>query len=43
MPKIMSEEEKQKKEQIILENAKEMFDESDFSAITMNRLVVTLI
>lgn len=38
MTKIMSKEEKQKKEQTIINNAKEMFDESDFSAITMNAL-----
>lgn len=38
MPKILSEDEKLKKEQIILEYAKEMFDTSDFSAITMNAL-----
>ncbi|SHO44681.1 TetR/AcrR family transcriptional regulator [Anaerocolumna xylanovorans] len=38
MPTVLSEEEKQKKEQIILENAKEMFDTSDFSTITMNAL-----
>lgn len=38
MPTILSEEEKRKKEQIILENAKEMFDTSDFPTITMNAL-----
>lgn len=38
MPKILSEEEKKKREQLILENAIKMFDSSSFSEITMNAL-----
>jgi len=38
MPKILSEDEKNKREQLILENAMELFDSSSFSKITMNAL-----
>lgn len=38
MPKILSEDEKNKREQLILENAMELYDSSSFSEITMNAL-----
>ena len=38
MPKVLSEKERKQKEEVILENAMEMFDASSFSEITMNAL-----
>lgn len=38
MPKIISEKEKRLKEELIMQNAIEMFEESNFSEITMNAL-----
>ena len=38
MPKIQSEEEKKDRERLILENAIELYDSSNFSEITMNAL-----